>query len=280
MRGGRHLPAVTAGGGLEGLQVTPQGGDHAFDRQRLLFGQRTFFVFESLQCDLGPPGGGPGLLFFGGRHGQVLDDAAGLGDQIIVTLARLLGPAREAPVPFVSHLGDPLQALGRRFEAGGGGGVALKGPARLTGGGFERLETALDLAEDPGGLLLPDGGGGFLGPRFGQALLDLGQLPSPQVEAEGPGPAPDVVVAGGRVRLSFEGPHLAEELFVNVLESLHIGVGSFQSPGRPAATIAVLENTGRLFDDGPMVFGAGIENRGDLALVDDDVLVAADPAVG
>jgi hypothetical protein len=42
----------------------------------------------------------------------------------------------------------------------------------------------------------------------------------------------------------------------------------------------VLEDPGRLLDDGPMILGARVEHRVDLTLADDDVLVTPDPTVG
>ena len=137
-------------------------------------------------------------------------------------------------MPFVSHLGDPLQAFGRRFEAGGGGGIALQGPTRLTGGRFERLETDLDLAESPVAWLLPGWRRWASWARARPGAPRSGPAPVPQVEAKRPGPAPDVVVAGGCVRPdALRGRYLPEKLLVDVLETLHIGMGSFQSPGSP-----------------------------------------------
>ena len=62
------------------------------------------------------------------------------------------------------------------------------------------------------------------------------------------------------------------DTFCNVVD---FGSNQFRKAQEsPTTTIAVLEDTGRLLDDGPVVLGAGIENRCNLALVDDHVLMA------
>ena len=86
-------------------------------------------------------------------------------------------------------------------------------------------------------------------------------------------------VAAGRVGLALEGAQLTTHLAEEVLQAEVVGLCRLEPALRLLATLAVLEDAGRLLDDAAPVFGAGVEDGVDLALADDDVLLAADAAV-
>ena len=83
----------------------------------------------------------------------------------------------------------------------------------------------------------------------------------------------------GRRRLALERADLAAHLAQQVAEALEVLLGGGQAALGPLAPAAVLEDPGRLLDDGPAVLGPGVQDRVELALADDHVLLAADPRV-
>ena len=60
----------------------------------------------------------------------------------------------------------------------------------------------------------------------------------------------------------------------------HVRIGAFHAADRPLFAETVFENPGRFFDDGPMIFGFGVQNRVELTLSDDHMLVSPDAAIG
>ena len=88
------------------------------------------------------------------------------------------------------------------------------------------------------------------------------------------------VVAAGRVGLAFERAQLAPHLAQQVGEAKQVALGRFESALRLLAPLAELEDARGFLDDRPPVFGPRVEHRVELALPDDDVLLAADARVG
>ena len=86
-------------------------------------------------------------------------------------------------------------------------------------------------------------------------------------------------MGAGRRRLALEGPHLAADLAQQVAEPLQVLLGGGQPPLGPLPPAAVLQDPGRLFDDGPPVLGTGVQDRLELALAHDDVLWPAHAGV-
>ena len=84
----------------------------------------------------------------------------------------------------------------------------------------------------------------------------------------------------GRLGLAFERAQLAANLAEQVLEAQQVGLGGVEAALGLLLALAVLEDAGGLLDDRPAILGAGVEHGVDLALADDDVLLAADPGVG
>ena len=70
--------------------------------------------------------------------------------------------------------------------------------------------------------------------------------------------------------------HLAEQ----VLHAQQVRLGGVESAFGLLLALAELEDAGSLLDDRPPFLGAGVEHRIDLALADDDVLLASDAGVG
>ena len=124
---------------------------------------------------------------------------------------------------------------------------------------------------------------GQLDPRLaarGQTGLDRGQVAAGEEAAHGPQLLHQVVVAAGGLGLAFEGPQLAAHLAEQVLEPDQAGLGRLQPALGLLPAAAELEHARRLLDDQPAVLGPGVEHGVELALGDDDVLLAADPGVG
>ena len=91
--------------------------------------------------------------------------------------------------------------------------------------------------------------------------------------------AGDVAVAASRVGLAFERLELAPDFAQQVVEPHEVALGRLQPALGLLAATAKLQHAGRLFDDRAAVLGPGVEHGVELALTDDDVLLAADAGV-
>ena len=87
-------------------------------------------------------------------------------------------------------------------------------------------------------------------------------------------------MAAGRLGLALERAQLAADLAQQVLDAQQVGLGGVEPALGLLLALAVLEDAGGLLDDRPAVLGPGVEDGVDLALADDDVLLAADAGVG
>ena len=83
----------------------------------------------------------------------------------------------------------------------------------------------------------------------------------------------------GCLCLAFERPELTPDFTQEVLDSQQVGFGGVEPTLRLLFALAELEDARCLFDNGPTVFGTGIEHGIDLALADDDVLLTADAGI-
>ena len=164
------------------------------------------------------------------------------------------------PCTPASALGQVLLPAGGQLGRGGGG----LGLQELEGG----VELAFLVAADP-----HVGGGGPV------ALGELRQLGAGQETADGHELGDDGGVRAGRRGLTFEGADLAAHLADQIAQALQVLGRAGQAALGPLPSPAVLEDPGRLFDDGPAVLGAGVEHGVQLALADDHVLLAADARV-
>ena len=90
----------------------------------------------------------------------------------------------------------------------------------------------------------------------------------------------DAVVAAGRVGLLLERAQPAAHLAQQVVEADEVAFGRLEPPLGLLPALAVLEDAGGLLDDRAAVLRTGVEDRVELALADDHVLLATDTAVG
>ena len=89
----------------------------------------------------------------------------------------------------------------------------------------------------------------------------------------------DVSVTARRGGLTLERAHLAAHLAYQVAEPLEVLLGRGESPLGAFLAAAVLQDAGRLFNDGATVLGIGRQDGVELALADDHVLLATDARV-
>ena len=145
--------------------------------------------------------------------------------------------------------------------------------AEVRGGlGVEHLEGGVELAL----LLVADGqalGGGAAAAR------QLGQLGAGQVAPDGQQLGGHAVVGAGGGGLALQRADLAPHLAHQVAQALEVLGRAGQPALGPLAATSVLEDAGRLLDDGPAVLGPGVEHGVQLALADDHVLLAPDAGV-
>ncbi len=67
---------------------------------------------------------------------------------------------------------------------------------------------------------------------------------------------------------------MALDLAEKILEAKDVLVGPFQPPFGLLLATSMFEDAGGLLDHGPMILRRGVEDRIDLALSDNDVLMA------
>ncbi len=138
-------------------------------------------------------------------------------------------------------------------------------PVELGQGRLELALTSVEAGSQPMGVL-------ELGPQGRQ-------FPARDVETEPVELGDEVAVATSGVCLLLEWPQLAPDLTDQVGQTVQVLFGRGQAALGPLLALAVLEDTGRFFDDGAAVLGPAVEHSVDLALGDDDVLLTADAGV-
>ena len=87
-------------------------------------------------------------------------------------------------------------------------------------------------------------------------------------------------VAAGGVGLALQRLEVPPDLLHEVAEPLEIDRRRLEAPLGLLLALAVLEDPGRLLDDGPPVLRAGLEDGVEAPLAHDHVLGAAHPGVG
>ncbi len=110
------------------------------------------------------------------------------------------------------------------------------------------------------------------GPELGE--LGAGQVPADREQLGGHG-----IVGAGGCRLALQGPDLPSHLAHEVAQALEVLGGRGQAALGPFAPAAVLQDAGRLLNDGPPVLRPRVQHRVELALADDHVLLATDTRV-
>ena len=106
------------------------------------------------------------------------------------------------------------------------------------------------------------------------------QLPSRPVEAQSGQLTQQVAVPAGSIGLTFQRAELSADLAQQVGQPVQVGFGGPQPPLGLLLTAPVFQDPGRVLDDHPPVLRTGVQYGVDLALGDDDVLLATDPDVG
>jgi hypothetical protein len=112
------------------------------------------------------------------------------------------------------------------------------------------------------------------------ATSQLVDLAAREMEAHRVELGDDAVVAPRGVGLSFEGPQLATDLTQQIGEAQEIALGRVEPALGLLLALAEFEDAGRLFDDRPAILGTRVEHGVELALPDDDVLLATDARIG
>ena len=107
--------------------------------------------------------------------------------------------------------------------------------------------------------------------------VEVGELATHEVQAQGPELLGQRGVGPGRRRLALERADLALHLSHQVPETVEVLLGGGQPALGPLPTAAVLQDPGRLLDDGPPVLGTGVEDGPELTLAHDHVLLPARP---
>ena len=124
---------------------------------------------------------------------------------------------------------------------------------------------------------------GQLGPggaAVAQPALQRGELAAGEEQVEGAQLGDEVAVAAGGVGLPLERSQLAPHLAEEVAEAGEVALGGGEAALGLLLALAELQDAGGLLDDEAPLLGPGVEHRVDLALADDDVLLAADAGVG
>ncbi len=112
------------------------------------------------------------------------------------------------------------------------------------------------------------------------AAAELLDLASGEMEPDRVDLGDEPVVAASRVGLAFERPQLPADLAQQIGEAQEVAFGRLEPAFGLLLALAELQDPGRFLDDRPAVLGSRVEHRVELALADDDVLLAADAGVG
>ncbi len=215
----------------------------------------------------------PGVVQLLGQMGRL-----GLERGHDVGVGRRVERPGQGALPLSEHAGEPPRPFDhprRPTERGGEVGLALR-RERSCGALRVRVELA-ELGLEPrlvGPLLLPEAG-----PLLVPAV-EGGELGARHVQPNRPQLVGQAGVRAGGRGLALEGSDLTLDLPDQIEETLEVLLGGREAALGPLPPAAVLEDAGRLFDDRPTILGACLQDRVEVALADDHVLLASDPGVG
>ena len=107
----------------------------------------------------------------------------------------------------------------------------------------------------------------------------LHDLATREMDAQGVELRLQIAVTTGSFGLTLERTQLTTYFAQQVLHAGEVALGGVESALGLFLALAELENSGSFLDDRPTLLGASLEDRGDLALADDDVLLATDTGI-
>ncbi len=110
--------------------------------------------------------------------------------------------------------------------------------------------------------------------------LQAGDLVTDEVQPDRAQLVDEPAVTARRVGLPLQRRELAAHLAQQVVEAQQVALGGLEPALGALAALAVLQDAGGLLDDRPAVLGPRVQHRVELALPDDDVLLAPDAGVG
>ena len=108
------------------------------------------------------------------------------------------------------------------------------------------------------------------------AGLQARDLVTGEVQPDGAQLVDDGAVALGGLGLALQRGELAPDLAQEVVEPQEVALGRVEAALGPLLALPVLQDAGRLLDDRAAIVGPGVQDRVELALADDDVLLTAD----
>ena len=185
--------------------------------------------------------------------------------------------AVDAADAFGQHRIDTAQALAQRLAPRQH--VADVVGARCGQGALVGAHLLVELGETPCELPLAPAELAVLLGRAFEPGPQVGDLASDHVHPQRRELGDQVAVATRRVSLTFERLELTPDLTQEILETGQVGLGGLEASLALLLATPVLEDTGGFLDDRPSILGPGVEDGVDLALRDDDVLLATHAAV-
>ncbi|GGQ92753.1 hypothetical protein GCM10010195_55860 [Kitasatospora griseola] len=276
--------AGAGGGGLAlqpGQALAPVGDRPGGRSESQLLGGEGAFEFGAFLDGFGERV--LGLLQGGFEGGFLLADPGGLAFQV-------LGVAAAPFLQLPGGGGGPDPGFGESDGAAGAFGERGQ-PVPGLPGGFQGRPELFDLgfqdgfALDGGGELLFDGGaaqfqrqlvGDFRFDGLAQGEQVVGEQPQPGVAQLGL----DAGGPPGDLRLPPQRAELAAQFGDQVLDPVQVGLHRVDLPQRLLLALAVLEDAGRLLDEGAPAHRVGVQHGVELSLADDHVHLAADAGVG
>ncbi len=209
-----------------------------------------------------------------GTHGTGIGDQGldhtfvGRGDQLAFQTAAAFGDQCSQPAgPFTDRF-DPAERIGD---------VALAHIGERSFG-VENRDVEFAQARLDGRLFAGEFVRLFLQPtRLG---LEARKFAADQMHPNRAQFVDHAVVAACRVGLLLERAEAAPDLAQQVVEANEVAFGGFEAPLGLLAPLAVLQDPGGFFDDAATIFGPRVQDRIELTLPDDDVLLATDATVG
>ncbi len=198
-----------------------------------------------------------------------LDDAAvGRGVELALHAAPLLVEQRGEAAAALAQRLDAHHPVGEPFDAERGERL-LRADDRVVERSQPRPHLGL-AALQLGALVV----------QSREAVLQAADLVTREVQADRAQLLHDRAVALRGLGLPLERRELAPDLAQQVAEAQQVALGGDQSPLGALLALAVLEDASGLLDDRASLLGRRVEDRVELSLADDDVLLAADARVG